>query len=268
MADIKLQSLKEANDLSLVGGKALSLGQLLRSGIKTAAGFVVTTVALGQMNKDLEQQILKAFDELKAEYVAVRSSAVAEDSKDSAWAGQLDTFLGVNRDEVLSYISRCWASTESKRARAYAKQKGLRAGAIAVIIQAMIPSEISGIAFSINPVNKNINEMIIEAGLGLNEPIVSGQITPDTFVLDKKSGFVLQKHISNQVNKLIQGSNGKSEWQKAENGSQQKVAPPQIKELISIVLKLEKYFGFPVDVEWTYANGELYILQSRPITTI
>lgn len=261
-------SLKDASDLALAGGKAVSLSRLLGGGFRTADGFVITTSAFNSMNKSLKESILEAFDNLGSDYAAVRSSAVAEDGKNAAWAGQLDTFLNVSKSEVIKYIKKCWESANSARALAYAEQKGLEVGPIAVIVQAMVPSEVSGIAFSINPVTNNENQIIIEAGLGLNEPIVSGEITPDTYVIDKATGSVLQSHIASQTKKLVQGKNGRNEWRKVAKGDKQKLTKAQIKEVLDQVKKLEKFFGFYVDAEWTYADGKLFILQCRPITNL
>ena len=132
----------------------------------------------------------------------------------------------------------------------------------------MIQSDASGIAFSVNPVSINKTEMIIEAGFGLNEPIVSGEVTPDTYVLDKKTLKILQKHISEQTKKLGQAKNGQNEWQVVKNPQDQKIGDKQIGQVAKTVQKLEKFFDFPVDVEWTYEGQKLFILQSRPITTL
>lgn len=259
--------LRDAENVSLVGGKAKALRQLLQAGFRTPDGFVITT-RLKNIDKEPEKQILSSFDKLGAQFVAVRSSAVAEDGTNDAWAGQLDTFLNVKRSDLLEKIKLCRESVNSDRAKSYASQKGLKNAGVAVLVQEMVQSEVSGIAFSVNPVTKNSEQIVVEAGFGLNEPVVSGEITPDTYIIDKWSGQVGQKHISSQSKKLSQGKNGGNEWQAVKNGDEQKLSDSQIRELVKDVKKLEKNFGFPVDVEWTYANGELFILQSRPITTL
>jgi phosphoenolpyruvate synthase/pyruvate phosphate dikinase len=255
-------NLAEAKDLKSVGGKALALGILLRAGFSVPDGFVITPTGVSS-----EDEVLKAFDNLSSQYVAVRSSGVAEDSGDAAWAGQFETFVNVARDNLLEKIKQCQLSGHSQRAQSYAQQKGLTTGTVAVIVQQMIQGDKSGIAFSVNPVTKNADEIVIEAGLGLNEAVVSGEITPDTYTVSKSSGNILQKHIGNQTKKLILGENG-NQWEVVANGTQQKLEDGEIQEVASLAQKLESHFGFPVDIEWTFEGGGLYILQSRPITTL
>ena len=259
--------LKDSRDVLLVGGKAKALGQLLQDGFRVPDGYVVTT-EVKVIDGETEVEILDKFDRLMSKYVAVRSSAVAEDGKKDAWAGQLDTFLNVKRVDLVEKIRLCQESANSERAKSYAHQKGLKTDDVAVIVQEMVQSDVSGIAFSTNPITKNGEQVVIEAGFGLNEPIVSGEITPDTYVISKASGEIIQKHIADQTKKLARGDNGNNSWQTVENGKDQKLSDSQIKELLEVVKKLEKFFEFPVDVEWTIANNELFILQSRPITTL
>ncbi len=260
--------LSQAEDLSLVGGKARSLNELLKAGFKTQDGFVITTVAFGNMNNKLEQEILYYFDELGAQYVAVRSSAVAEDGKQDAWAGQLETFLNISRSELIDAVKKCWVSIDSARAKSYAAQKNINAGKVAVIVQPMTQSDSAGVAFSAHPVTKNVDQVVIEAGLGLGEAVVSGQITPDTYVIDKKSNEILEKNISIQSKKLVQGKNGKNIWQSLTGGDQQKLTDSQIKDIAEKAVLLEKRYGYPVDIEWMIKGPELFIMQCRPITTL
>jgi len=247
MEELLMVPLGQVEDISLVGGKARALSQLIKSGFDVPPGFVVTAEASQKMSRELEKAILDDFDSLGARQVAVRSSAVAEDAKGAAWAGQLDTFLSIDRSHLLDAVKKCWGSANSPRARAYAKQKGLQTGAVAVVVQVMIPSEVSGVAFSVHPVTKNRNHMIIEVVRGLAEPLVSGEVTPDSYIIDKKTGQVIEIHTKGKKNMLTD---------------------KQITEVSDAVKRLEKYFAFPVDVEWTIAQGKLYILQSRPVTAL
>jgi pyruvate,water dikinase len=263
-----LLPLKEANDLKIVGGKAQSLCSLLHHGFKTPEGFVVTTFAFGNMSKELEQKILNAFDELKVENVAVRSSATTEDGKKDAWAGQLDTFLNVDRSELVEKTQRCWKAIDSDRAKSYAQAKNVQVGKIAVVVQPMINAEVAGIAFSAHPVTQNRDQIVIEAGLGLGESVVSGEITPDTYIVDKDSEKILEKHISNQSKKIVRSKSGKTEWQGISDGNVQKLSDKKIIELTKIVVKLEELYGFAVDIEWLLKDSSLFIMQCRPITTL
>jgi phosphoenolpyruvate synthase/pyruvate phosphate dikinase len=236
-------SLSDAADIRLVGGKAASLNKLIKNSFKVPPGFVVTRPADDESHQN---QVLDAFDKLGAEKVAVRSSAVAEDGGKDAWAGQLDTFLDVYRSALLEKIKLCFSSAGSKRAMSYARQKGIDAGSVAVIVQKMVPSEISGVAFSVHPVTNNPNKMVIESTRGLGEKLVSGLITPDTYVLDKSSGKADEKHVQ----------------------AEPTLSDEQLTALSGAVREIETVFGFPVDVEWALLNKELFILQSRPITTL
>ena len=238
-----------------------------------------------EMPKDLASEIKKEFKKPGATHVAVRSSATAEDSASAAWAGQLDSFLNTTKKDLLKNVQRCWASLFTPRAIFYRHEKGLHKQKIgvAVVVQKMVESEVSGIAFSVHPVTEDRNQMIIEAGWGLGEAIVSGQITPDSYVVEKKPHRILDKNISEQnyslirTNKRIDGGGGKSisacsgnmrvELSK-EEGSRQKLSDAQILEISKLILKIETHYGFPCDIEWALAEGKFFILQSRPITTL
>ena len=134
----------------------------------------------------------------------------------------------------------------------------------------MINSEISGIAFTVHPVTKDRNQMIIEAGYGLGEAIVSGSITPDAYVVDKKNMTLMDINISQQARQIVKGVSGGTKWAKIPKaaGSRQKLSGKQIVELAKICAGIEKHYKFPCDIEWAYAKGRFYITQSRPITTL
>jgi pyruvate,water dikinase len=247
MTELLIIPLGQVEEARLMGGKARALSQLIDAGFNVPPGFVITAAAPDQMSTELEAAILVEFDGLGAEFVAVRSSAVAEDGANDAWAGQMDTFLNIDRSHLLNAVKKCWDSANSARAKAYAKQKSLAAGKVAVVVQAMVQGDVSGVAFSVHPVTQNANHMIIEAVPGLAESLVSGKITPDSYVLDKRSGKIIESH----------GQAGKNLLDNR-----------RITEVAKTVGHLEEYFHFPVDVEWTFSGKELFILQSRPITTL
>jgi pyruvate, water dikinase len=142
-----------------------------------------------EMPGDIKQEIEATFKELGTEYVAVRSSATAEDGAENAWAGQLDSFLNTTGSTLLENVKKCWASLFTPRAIFYRIEKGLKDShvSVAVVVQKMVESESSGIAFSVHPVTEDPNQLIIEAGWGLGEAIVSGSITPDSYVVEKET---------------------------------------------------------------------------------
>ena len=263
-----LTSLSSATNLSSVGGKANALSKMISAGFNVPSGFVVPSEAYNTMSSELQTEILAAFDMLETDFVAVRSSAIGEDSKDAAWAGQLDTFLNCTRDNLIEKIQACWDSAHSERALSYAQQRNIKSTSVGVIIQEMIQSEVSGVAFSIHPVSQDNTQVVIEAGFGLGEAIVSGSITPDTYVANKETGQLIEKHISNQIKKLARDTQGENKWVDINNGNLQKLNNEQITELTKLVIKLEDFFRAPVDIEWAVSNNTMYVLQSRPITTL
>lgn len=262
-------------DVKEVGGKGASLGEMTNAGISVPPGFVVTTEIYRQfINEeipiDVQEQILKAFDELGAQSVAVRSSAVAEDSGTASWAGQLESYLNVTRDKLIESIRQCWNSIKSERALAYAAQQNLNEDdlVVAVVVQKMVESEVAGVMFTINPISKDQNEIMIEAGYGLGEMLVQGMITPDNFLIDKDSLKVKEINIDTQSKMMIFQDGENTEVDVPDD---KKSAPAltdqQVIELAKIGIEIEKHYEFPCDIEWVLEKGKFYIVQSRPVTT-
>ncbi|MGI6589855.1 MAG: PEP/pyruvate-binding domain-containing protein [Candidatus Iainarchaeum sp.] len=241
------------------------------SSIENASKEIKSLILNAQMPKDIEEEVVKSFKKLNSPFVAVRSSATSEDSSSAAWAGQLDSFLNTKSNTLLENVKRCWASLFTPRAIFYRFEKGLHNTkiSVAVVVQKMVNSEISGIAFSVHPVTQDRNQLIIEAGLGLGESIVSGQITPDSYVVEKKPMKIIEKSVSEQKRGLFKVETGGSEWREnLPKGSEQKLTDKQIMELSEIILRIEKHYGFPCDIEWAFEKGKFFIVQSRPITTL
>ncbi len=222
--------------------------------------------------EDLGKSIIESFHGLNAEYVAVRSSATAEDGAEAAWAGQLESYLNTNEENLLTNVRRCWASLFTPRAIFYRFEKGFSEThvSVAVVVQVMVQSEISGIAFSVHPVTQDYNQMIIEAGWGLGEAVVSGQITPDSYVLEKEPRNILDINIADQERMMVRKSEGGNEWVDVEDNKKavQKLSGRQIVELSDVIMRIEKHYGFPCDIEWAMQNSTIYVVQSRPITTL
>lgn len=224
------------------------------------------------MPEDIAEEIKKKFKQLNAEYVAVRSSATAEDGAENAWAGQLDSFLNTKEDSLLEKIQRCWASLFTPRAIFYRFEKGLHSTkiSVAVVVQKMVNSEISGIAFSVHPITENRNQIIIESGFGLGEAIVLGQITPDSYVVEKEPRRIIDINVTTQNKGLYRIATGDNEWIDIPEpkASSQVLSESQILEFANLIMKIENHYGFPCDIEWAYEDGKFYIVQSRPITTL
>lgn len=230
-----------------------------------------------EMPKDIAGEINRSFKELNTKYVAVRSSATAEDGVDHAWAGQLESYLNTTEEDLLTKVKLCWSSLFTPRAIFYRFEKRLHTTkiSVAVVVQKMIESEFSGIAFSVHPVTEDKNQLIIEAGFGLGESIVSGAVTPDSYVVEKEPRNILDINISTQNKGLYRSENnskehGNNEWKDIPEpkASSQVLTKEQIIELSDIIIKIENHYGFPCDIEWAYENERFYIVQSRPITTL
>jgi len=202
-------------------------------------------------------------------FVAVRSSAVAEDLKQASFAGQQASFLNVKGKYLVKYIKECWASFYNSRAIIYRERnKFSHAPSMAVVIQKMINAKKSGVIFTVNPVNKNKNEMIIESIFGLGEAIVSGIVTPDHYAIEKKN-LKIVKEIINEKKIAIFRANGKNKTIKldAKKANLKTLNFNELKQLAKEALKIEKYYKKPMDIEWAI-DDKLYILQARPITTL
>ncbi|MEK9177191.1 MAG: PEP/pyruvate-binding domain-containing protein [Patescibacteria group bacterium] len=224
------------------------------------------------MPKDIEAEIEEAFKKLNTEFVAVRSSATAEDSSAAAWAGQLDTYLNTTELTVLPNVKRCWASLFTPRAIFYRFEKELHATkfSVAVVVQKMVASDAAGVAFSVHPVTEDRNQIIIEGTFGLGESVVSGQVTPDSYVVTKEPREIIDKNVVPKDKGIFRKQGGGNEWRDIppETAAEQAVPDAKVLELADAVVGIEKHYGFPVDVEWAVEKGNLYILQSRPITTL
>ena len=221
--------------------------------------------------KELAQEILRAFDKLDAQYVAVRSSATAEDSKQDAWAGQLETYLYVTKNNVLENIQKCWASLFSPRALFYRVERGFDKDniSVAVVIQKMVDSEVAGVTFTVHPVTKNEDQMIIEACHGLGESLVQGIITPDSYVVEKSTLNIVDINVNLQKKQIIRGDKGVKIVELTEKlKEKQKLSEKQIKRLASLCIDIENYCKSPQDIEWALENNKFYIVQARPITTL
>jgi pyruvate,water dikinase len=220
------------------------------------------------------QSIRDAHEDLGSEgLVAVRSSAIGEDSEAASFAGQQETFLNVRGAATVERrVKECWASFFSPRAIFYRAQKGILTDMrMAVVVQEMVMATKSGVMFTIDPVMKRRDHMVIEAVFGLGEGIVSGTITPDHYVLDRDDGSVVREFISTQPVAVIPDveSGGVTHRPLSEEeGSARVLSEGQLSALHEMGLRIEALFGAPQDVEWCIRESDLLLLQSRPITTL
>ncbi len=222
--------------------------------------------------EEIEKAIMDEFSKLDCQYVAVRSSATSEDSLDAAWAGQLDTYLNTTQEYLIENVRKCWASLFTSRALFYRFSQKLDSEkiSVAVVVQKMVDSEVSGVAFSVHPVLQDHNLVIIEAGFGLGEAIVSGHITPDSYIVKKDSHEICEKQINSQSKGLFRNVDGGNIWSEidVEMKTSQKLNDIQILLLSEQIKKIELFYNFPCDIEWALYKDRIFILQSRPITTL
>lgn len=239
--------------------------------VENASKKIQAIILSREMPQDIETEILKFYNNLNCKFVAVRSSATSEDSASAAWAGQLDSFLNTTKETLLENVKKCWASLFTPRAIFYRFEKKLNNDkiSVAVVVQKMVNSEESGIAFSVHPVTQDENQIIIEAGFGLGEAIVSGSITPDSYVVDKQGFNILDINVNEQTKALYKKVKGGNEWKElGKKGKKQVLNEKKIIELSKLIVKIENHYGFPCDIEWAKEKGKFYIVQSRPITTL
>ncbi len=225
--------------------------------------------------QEIATEVAEAYRGLTGEpSVAVRSSANAEDLPGLSFAGQQETYLNVKGAEaVVAAVKKCWASLWTAQAISYRHRNGIdqNSVAMAVVVQVMVPSEVSGILFTANPATGERNEIIINASFGLGEAVVSGQVTPDTYIVDKKARTVKETVIGPKEQKIVASGEQGVRLEDVAMGerNQSSLSDAMLKELIDTALRIEQlYNGLPQDIEWAFSGGKLHLLQSRPITNL
>ena len=221
------------------------------------------------MPVEIESAIREAYAEFQDIPVAVRSSATAEDLPDLSFAGQQDTYLNViGEEEVLKAIINCWSSLWTARAPsaiACEITSHRRKSALAVVVQEMIPSDISGVMFTANPLTGLRSETVIDATIGLGEALVSGQVEPDHYVVDSLRNVIRSKKLgAKEIS--TRGRVRRTAWKRPGLTGLHKTGTLQILkslQLAELGKSIQKEYGFPQDIEWAFADGKLYVLQSR-----
>ncbi|MFL4476087.1 MFS transporter [Paeniglutamicibacter sp. MACA_103] len=290
-------------DLAVAGGKAVNLGELLRAGFEIPDGFVVTTAAYGVVAGlagvpalledsagDPEPEALRRAlletpipaplaDSITAAYrrlgdrvpVAVRSSATAEDLPGAAFAGQQDTLLNViGVPEVLDAVRRCWASLFTDRAVAYRRERGIDPAEvqIAVVIQAMVFPEVAGVMFTADPVSGARDRVVINAGAGLGESVVSGLVTPDRYTLDAEGRVLDRSPGRGEVQIRAVDGGGVQRIEAGHATGDALLTDLQLAGLAREARRIAEHFGRPQDIEWAVARGKAWIVQARAMTAL
>lgn len=244
--------------------------------LNSASKKIQKLVLDGEIPHDIAVDIVKYYKKLSGPFsqalVAVRSSATAEDLPGMSFAGQQATLLNIQgQNNLLMAVRECWASLFTARAIFYRDQNKIPHDKvkISVIVQKMIQSEVSGVIFSINPVTNEKDKIVIESVWGLGEMIVQGSVVPDTYVVQKETFSILSKEISDQK-VMLSRKGGKTFEREVPKKliDKQKISDGDIIKLAKISNELQKHYYFPQDSEWAYEKGKLYIVQTRPVTTI
>ena len=285
-------------DVQRAGGKGASLARMSSLGLPVPPGFVLPadalSAALGDgaeklasltaddaekaqrivagaaLSDEARESVHSAYAELGDDAaVAVRSSACAEDSEEASFAGQQETYLHVRgADQVVERIRDCWGSFFSERALFYRAQKGsLDDLGMAVVVQKMVDADVAGVLFTEDPVRKRKDRMVVEAVFGLGEACVSGQVTPDNYQL-ARDGTVKRRRLSVQplvIESAPEGGTVERELD-PEQGGEPTLDDDQLRELAALGDDLQGRLEGPQDIEWAFEDGELYVLQARPVT--
>ena len=258
----------DCDHVAVAGGKGASLSSMALQGLPVPHGFAIpadvlersmdaetlrshartqdheAAVKLVEQTAEVPPEVLAAYAKLGGK-VAVRSSASAEDSEAASYAGQQETYLNVEgEEEVRRRVIDCWASFFSERALFYRGQKGsLDDLRMAVVVQSMVDAEKAGVTFSIHPVTRRKDRMLIEAVYGLGEQVVSGEVTPDHYVIDRK---------------------GRKKKEDTPHGGV--LTDGELVTLANLAIQLEQHYGRPQDIEWAIRANDVFLLQSRPVT--
>ena len=258
----------EYNDLAK-GIHKLAL-EITQDNFKEKSAYVREEILKGRIPGDIISEIEKFLNKLGAKYVAIRSSGAIEDSLKSSFAGLFDTFLNIRVESslVLENMIKCWASLFNERVVIYRIRKSMpQLEGMAVIIQEMVPADISGITFSVHPLNEKT--LLIEASYGLGDLIVGGKIDPDTIVVDRKTHKILEIKIGCKSKMSVCDDSGlKVIDVPQELAHKLALHSNKVKEIVDISLKVEEIFNTPQDIEWCISNERIWLLQSRAITAL
>ena len=226
-----------------------------------------------EMPDDLREEIIETYGNLDdgEAFVAVRSSATAEDLPDASFAGQQETFLNVTEEDLVERVRECWASLFTQRAIYYREQQGFDHDRvdIAVVVQRMVDAETSGVMFTSHP-STGEDDLIVEAAWGLGEAVVAGEVSPDNYVVDRASGDLDSVTVAEKNTMYVKSETGETVAEDVPDDKRtaRVLDESEIRRLVELGERVEDHYGEPQDVEWAIFNGEVFMLQSRPITTI
>ena len=231
------------------------------------------TVLKAGMAGGVREAILASYRAMGPDcYVAVRSSATGEDGADASFAGMNETFTNVRGEQdLIEAVQNCWASLFGPRVVSYRASRGFQADpAMAVVVQLMVASERSGVAFTADPTTDATDRVVVEGAFGQGEVVVSGSVEPDTYVVSKANGEILSRRMGYKSFKIIRGADGKDQRVELDDAAAQArvLNDDEVRLIADIAIRSEKHAGCPQDTEWAIADGKTYIVQTRPITTL
>ena len=244
----------------------------LREAEARAEELILDTPFPEEVREEILEQYRAMAEDGEEAFVAVRSSATAEDLPDSSFAGQQETFLNVREDDLLRRVKECWASLFTQRAIYYRQQRGFPHSEvdIAVVVQRMVDADKSGVMFTSHP-STGEPQVTIEAAWGLGEAVVSGTVSPDNYVYDRERGEVDQVTVADKKVEMVKDEETGETVQldvDEDRRNERVLSDADIGDLVELGELVEDHYGAPQDVEWAIYEGEIYMLQSRPITTI
>ena len=267
-----LDSLKAAKDIKdLLSTKTKKVEELI-----LAASKVGKAIKQSEMTRQLMGETHLAINSLRTgnRLFVVRSSATVEDTAKASFAGQFASFIAIKGvQDVVSRIKDCWASVFSERVVLYAVKNGISLGTIlmAVIVQEFVNAKKAGVLFTIHPLARDNRQCLIEASWGLGETVVSGEVSPDRYIVDKQTMSVLSQEISDKDKMRAFGKNSRGIHivdTPPDIRQQACLAEEEVLKLTELGERIERIFGYPQDIEWAIEDKQIFILQSRPITTI
>lgn len=270
------QFLKENNLEKIIKEASKEIDLEQPETVNRAANKVKPAIKKGKISEELAKEIISAYAKLgsllKNSYVAIRSSATAEDLPTASFAGQQETFLNVKGEaNVVEKVRDCWASLFEPRSIFYRQQNNfdhLKVG-IAVVVQKMIDADVSGVMFTIDPITNEKNRIVIEAVYGLGEFIVQGKVIPDKYVVDRRNFDIISRDIAKQTVQLTKvGSLNKQTRVPKKLQTKRKLTDKQIIELAKLGKKIHQHYFFPQDIEWILLKDKFFVVQTRPVTTI
>jgi pyruvate,water dikinase len=221
---------------------------------------------------DVREAVVNAYSKLGAGAVAVRSSATSEDTGSTSFAGMHETFTNVNgADALVDRVVACWASAYGQRVIAYRKSQAMtEEPTLAVVVQSMLDSQRSGVIFTADPATNDVNSIVVEAAFGLGEVVVGGQVEVDTYQVAKSGPRLRQIRIGNKAFKIVRAADGGEQHVPLsdDEAARRVLIDDEVLQLARLALSVEQHYGEPQDMEWAFANGQFYLVQTRPITTL